>query len=319
MGAKSKTLQGLCRVVCDEKGELTNGRGSKRARESAGMTFVVYELAVRCRVRPPAPCAVPAAPRRSSRGTAVGHGSPLVPTTAPRRLGGQLHAASSSHFPPWCNLSVTTCARSLQDARPVRCCARSILISAKPPDEQKLWIGGITAGLLVSTVLIVTLLSAVESALPAGWFGTLGNLGSVPLGLVFAALGAAHFAKKETFLGIVPPLGTWGGLWQVPAPGAENLGLSYAEYHTYWSGAAELLGGLLLAASGVGLVPVAVQQFDAFLMLLLTLAVTPANIYMATHDAQMEGGPPPMAYPDAHIFGRDQAALLAGFWKLAFH
>ena len=196
----------------------------------------------------------------------------------------------------------------------------AILISAKPPDEQKLWIGGITAGLLVSTVLIVTLLSALESALPAGWFGTLGNLGSVPLGLVFAALGAAHFAKKETFLGIVPPLGTWGGLWQVPAPGAEKLGLSYAEYHTYWSGAAELLGGLLLAASGVGLVPVAVQQFDAFLMLLLTLAVTPANIYMATHDAQMEGGPPPMAYPDAHIFrGVIQAVLLAGFWKLAFH
>ena len=95
----------------------------------------------------------------------------------------------------------------------------AILISAKPPDEQKLWIAGISGGLLVSTALLVTLLSAVESALPTGWFGTLGNLGSVPLGLVFAALGAAHFAKKETFLGIVPPLGTWGGLWQVPAPG----------------------------------------------------------------------------------------------------
>ncbi len=196
----------------------------------------------------------------------------------------------------------------------------AILISAKPPDEQKLWIGGISGGLLVSTALLVTLLSALESALPTGWFGTLGNLNSVPLGLVFAALGAAHFAKKETFLGIVPPLGTWGGLWQVPAPGAEKLGLSYEEYHTYWSGAAELLGGLLLAASGVGLVPVAVQQFDAFLMLLLTLAVTPANIYMATHDAQMDGGPPPMAYPDAHIFrGVIQAVLLADFWKLAFH
>jgi len=195
-----------------------------------------------------------------------------------------------------------------------------ILISAKPPDEQKLWIGGISGGLLVGTTVLVTILSAVESALPPGWFGTLGNLNTVPLGLVFAALGAAHFAKKETFVGIVPPVGTWGGLWQVPAPGAEKLGLSYEEYHTFWSGAAELLGGLLLAASGIGLVPVAVQQFDAFLMLLLTLAVTPANIYMATHDAQMAGGPPPMAYPDAHVFrGVIQVLLLADFWKLAFH
>ena len=196
----------------------------------------------------------------------------------------------------------------------------TILISAKPPDEQKLWISGISGGLLVGTAVLVTILTAVEGALPPGWFGNLGNLGAVPVGLIFAALGAAHFAKKETFTSIVPPLGTWGGLWQVPAPGAEKLGLSYAEYHTSWSGVAELLGGLLLAASGLGLVPVAVQQLDAFLMLLLTLAITPANIYMATHDAQMSGGPPPMAYPDAHVFrGVIQVLLLAAFWKLAFH
>lgn len=195
----------------------------------------------------------------------------------------------------------------------------SILISAKTPEEQKLWIGGITGGLAVGTVILVSLLSGIESALPTGWFGALGNIGTVPLGLIFALLGVAHFAKKETFLGIVPPKGTWG-LWQVPAPGAEELGLSYEEYHTYWTGVCELGGGLLLAASGFGLVPEFVQQFDAFLLFLLTLAVTPANIYMATHDAQMEGGPPPMAYPDAHIFrGVIQVVLLADFWKLAFH
>lgn len=195
-----------------------------------------------------------------------------------------------------------------------------ILISAKPPGEQQLWVGGISVALVAGTAATVALLSAVEEALPYGWFGTLGNLGAVPLGLIFAALGAAHFAKKEAFLGIVPPPGAWGGLWRVPAPGAEELGLSYAEYHTYWTGACELAGGLILAASGLGLLPEAAQRLDAALLFALTLAVTPANVYMATHDAQMGGGPPPMAYPEAHVFrGAIQVVLLADFWKLAFH
>ena len=195
----------------------------------------------------------------------------------------------------------------------------AVLISAKSDDDQKLWVAGIGSGIVIGTAILVSLLSVVENALPEGWFATLGNLNTVPLGLIFAAIGAAHFAKKEVFLGIVPPVGTWGGLWQVPSPGADKLGLSYAEYHIYWSGAAELGGGLLLAASGLGLLPMAVQRFDAFLMLLLTLVVTPANVYMATHDAQMEGAPP-MKYPDSHLVrGALQMVLLADFWKLAFH
>ena len=196
----------------------------------------------------------------------------------------------------------------------------AILVSAKGDDTQRAWFVGISVGLSASTALLVSLLSALEGALPVGWFGALGNANTVPLGLVFAAIGAAHFAMPEAFLGIVPPRGTWGGLWQVPAPGAKSLNLSYAEYHTYWTGAAEIGGGLLLAASGVGLVPTAVQRVDAFLLLLLCAAVTPANIYQFTHDATMGDKVPPLKYPDSHIVRAIlQVVLLADFYKLALH
>ena len=195
----------------------------------------------------------------------------------------------------------------------------AILVAAKDGQQQRLWVGGISAGLVLSTSALVAVLSAVEKALPEGWFSVAGNANAVPLGLIFAAIGSAHFAKKEVFLGIVPPRGTWGGLWQVPAPGMEDLRVSYEEYHTYWTGAAEIAGGLLLTASGFGLVPTAVQRFDAALLLLLCAAVTPANIYMFTHDAQMQGAPP-LKYPDSHIVRSVlQVVLLADFWKLAFH
>ena len=196
----------------------------------------------------------------------------------------------------------------------------AILVSAKDEDEQRLWFAAIGAGLAVASALLVTVLSAAEVALPEGWFSTLGNANAVPLGVTFAAIGVAHFTLKEAFLDIVPPIGTWGGLWQVPAPGADELKLSYAEYHTAWTGVVEIVGGLALSASGFGLLPMAAQRVDAFLMLLLCIAVTPANIYQFTHDATMGDKVPPIPYPSGHV-GRAvlQVVLLADFWKLAFH
>jgi len=195
----------------------------------------------------------------------------------------------------------------------------AILVSAKDGATQQLWFAGINIGLVASASALVAVLTAVEGALPDGWSGAIGSVSAVLLGLTFTAIGAAHFAKPEVFLGIVPPMGTWGGLWQVPAPGAERLQLSYEQYHTYWTGAAEAVGGLLLSASGLGLLPLFVQRLDAFLLLVLCMAVTPANIYMFTHDAQMAGAPP-LKYPDSHVVrGALQVVLLAEFWKFAFH
>ena len=196
----------------------------------------------------------------------------------------------------------------------------AILVSAKPEAEQKLWIAGIGAGIAAGVAVLVALISAIDPLLPADVVSFVGNANAVLIGLFFAGLGVAHFAVKDAFTGVVPPLGTWGGLWQVPAPGAEELKLSYAEYHVAWTGVAEVGGGLLLAASGLGLVPAALQQVDAFLLFLLTIAVTPANVYQFTHDAQMVGAGPPLKYPDSHIVRAGvQVVLLGELWKLAFH
>lgn len=193
----------------------------------------------------------------------------------------------------------------------------SKLLSAQSDNMQQLGLAAIVAGLTVGTVATVQLLTVVEESLPPGWYVVWRDYTwPVPMGIIFLGAGITHFALKDTYTAMVPPQGTWGGLWQVPAPGAENLGLSYEEFHTYWTGVAEMGGGaLLIAACLFHIVPV---QLPAFLLFWLVAAITPSNIYMATHDIQPPELPP-IPYPAGHI-GRGvlQCVLLALFWKLTF-
>ena len=156
----------------------------------------------------------------------------------------------------------------------------SILISAKSGSEQQDAVFAISAAIVLGTIFFVSLLTGIEKVLPDGWFAAWRDYTwPLPLGLIFTAAGVSHFTVKEAFCNMVPPRGCWGGLWEVPAPGAEALGLTYEEFHTYWTGVAEIVLGVSLVASGFGLTPYSPQVPAAFLGLLVCIVSHKLNLF----------------------------------------
>jgi len=89
------------------------------------------------------------------------------------------------------------------------------------------------------------------------------TLSTYAIALLFAAAGTAHFVWPEPFVRIVPPY--------LPAP--RTL--------VYGSGAAELLGAIGILVPGL-------RGYAGWGLLLLLLAVFPANVHMALHPAEFE-------------------------------
>jgi uncharacterized membrane protein len=86
------------------------------------------------------------------------------------------------------------------------------------------------------------------------------------MGPAYVVAGALHFVVPDLYAQIVPPV--------LPRPKAL----------VYLSGLAEI-------ALGIGVLVPRTRRLAAWGLVLLLVAVFPANVYMATHDVAIEGSP----------------------------
>jgi len=180
-------------------------------------------------------------------------------------------------------------------------------VNLLPGWEQQLWFLGCLGLVLAGAVAVKRgLLPALRAVLPKGWYQ--GWTGTFPfIGVMYVLAGVSHFLIADQFAAIYPPPGAWGGLWQLPGS---------ADFHVLWTGIAEILGGAGLATSALVLKDAKAAGLAALLLFALTVAVTPANIYMFTHGAQL---PPGLEVPIAGHCVRAvlQMVLLGFLWEVA--
>ena len=149
-------------------------------------------------------------------------------------------------------------------------------INVLPAWQQQAAFATCFGSLAVSTALLRPLFHAIPDVPIMGeylWHPEL-------IGPIFILAGVSHFFVEE-FIDIFPPIGTWGGLWQLPGS---------AKFHVYCTGFAEAGGGLGLLLSKSVLHNDALFSTFAALLLGLSVAVYPANFYMYTHGKQLPKG-----------------------------
>eukprot|EP00560_Eucampia_antarctica_P001924 CAMPEP_0197833018 /NCGR_PEP_ID=MMETSP1437-20131217/17290_1 /TAXON_ID=49252 ORGANISM="Eucampia antarctica, Strain CCMP1452" /NCGR_SAMPLE_ID=MMETSP1437 /ASSEMBLY_ACC=CAM_ASM_001096 /LENGTH=290 /DNA_ID=CAMNT_0043436747 /DNA_START=19 /DNA_END=891 /DNA_ORIENTATION=+ len=121
------------------------------------------------------------------------------------------------------------------------------------------------------------------------------------LGAIYVAAGATHFTLQDAYENIFPSPKAWG-IWYLPGS---------PEFHVKWTGVAEALGGLGLCIGGAldAFAPVSftspnilseagILSDSAAALLILTVAITPANIFMYTHGAKL-----PIEGPEVPVVG----------------
>ncbi|CAM9420341.1 unnamed protein product [Ectocarpus sp. 12 AP-2014] len=184
-------------------------------------------------------------------------------------------------------------------------CPSGVSDLAKP--IQALIVAGVFAGLGAGTVAVLAGLQSLEAALPAGWYAIWQFTWAPLLGLTFSAAGIAHFTLLREFCNIYPGRGAWG-FWYLPGT---------SSFHVKWTGIAELAGGVGLALGGLGVgAELGLERAAAAGLFALVLAVTPANIYMFSHGAQLPEGLEVPVFGHA-VRGFFQCVLLAFFLTLA--
>lgn len=195
----------------------------------------------------------------------------------------------------------------------------SILVSSKSNSIQRVvfTVCGILLG--IGTKICIDLWTRIGMS-GLTWFDTIRTLIlPIALGSLYSFVGIIHFTMATNMARIVPPKGTWGGLWQAPTPGRKIFfpNMTYEAYHNYWTGVVEIITGswLFIGALFKNITSI---QLPARILFYLTIMVSPANIYMFTHNANNGENMPKAKYPESHIMRFIiQCIFLSSFWIMS--